>query len=268
MRKYEQNSIKYLLIMALYFHGLGIAAAYGGEALIEIAYPSYQAPEVTFPLFDLILAGPIEETLFFGIPFYASGNPYIVLITGSIWALLHILNTDLFAFSALSYGNFLFAALSLVYSLRTWASGKGWFSIVVHSGWNGSMFALDCGINQGRCEFVGETYLDLGASIGSAILGGVLVLVTYALYRRSRRVSYDSVSILSSGSSATVGYSSISTVQKKPTVLWYAVPILLSIIGGIIMYFALRNKDRKMANKGMLVGVLALIANIAFGVFF
>jgi hypothetical protein len=40
-------------------------------------------------------------------------------------------------------------------------------------------------------------------------------------------------------------------------------PIFIGIIGGLIMYFALRNRDAKMAKKRLLLSILLLIAEIA-----
>jgi hypothetical protein len=41
-----------------------------------------------------------------------------------------------------------------------------------------------------------------------------------------------------------------------PTKAWYLLPIFLGLIGGIIMFAVLRNEDRGMAKKGLLVGIL------------
>lgn len=43
--------------------------------------------------------------------------------------------------------------------------------------------------------------------------------------------------------------------QPKPTKAWYLVPIFFGIFGGIIMYFAVKPTEQKMANDGMLLGV-------------
>jgi hypothetical protein len=41
-------------------------------------------------------------------------------------------------------------------------------------------------------------------------------------------------------------------------------PIFIGIIGGLIMYFALRNRDAKMAKKRLLLSILLLIADCNF----
>lgn len=58
--------------------------------------------------------------------------------------------------------------------------------------------------------------------------------------------------------------------KEKPTRLWYLVPLLLGIIGGIIGYFAVKDEDRKMARELLLVGILTSFVPIIilFLVFF
>ena len=53
--------------------------------------------------------------------------------------------------------------------------------------------------------------------------------------------------------------------SDKPTKAWYLMPILLTWLGGVIMYFAVRDKDQSMANKGL---ILAIVLTVVFGVIF
>jgi hypothetical protein len=264
LSSYRQNSIKYLFVMGLYFHGIALGLGIGGTMLIEELDPSYQTPNLPISLFDGISAGPVEETLFFGIPFYASGNPYVVLVTASVWALFHVLNTDVFSLSGLAYGNFMLAAVSLFYSLRTWASGKGWFSIVFHSGWNGVIFALACGSGDIPCNLIGQTMIDVISAAGTIVFAAIMLIVTYLLYKRKRETRHSYIAMMGN-QRAAVPYYPGALEQKRPSIAWYLVPVFLSIIGGIIMYFALRNRDRKMADRGILVGVLAFIGSSVIG---
>ena len=57
--------------------------------------------------------------------------------------------------------------------------------------------------------------------------------------------------------------SGIEATQKGPSKAWYLFPIFIRIIGGLIMYFALTNRDAKMAKKRLLLSILLLIAEIA-----
>lgn len=266
LSKYRQNSAKYLFVMGLYFHGIALAIGIGGSILIEELYPTYETPNLPISLFEAIAAGPLEETLFFGIPFYASGNPYVVLATASVWAFIHILNTDVLNLGGLAYGNFMFAAVSLIYSLRTWTSGKGWFSIIFHSGWNGIIFALGCGSGEIPCNLIGQAY-DAASAASTIVFAAMMVMVTYYLYRRKNKMKYSEIAILANGRTV-IAYHGGAANQTRPSAAWYLVPILLAIIGGIIMYFALRNRDKKMADRGILVGALAFIANIVIGAAF
>jgi hypothetical protein len=56
--------------------------------------------------------------------------------------------------------------------------------------------------------------------------------------------------------------SGMETTQNGPSKFWYLLPILFGIIGGLIMYLALRGRDAKMAKKGLLLGVLLIVAQI------
>lgn len=93
LTNFGQVSIKHLLVMSLFYLGVGIGLATAGTVLIAYLDPSYEEPVLPISLFDALAAGPGEETLFFGIPLYVSGNQYIVLVLGSLWALGHIFNT-------------------------------------------------------------------------------------------------------------------------------------------------------------------------------
>jgi hypothetical protein len=119
--------------------------------------------------------------LFFGIPFYAFGNTYLVLATGIIWAATHIFNTATYELNALAFGNMLFVLPSLFFSLRTWVSGKGWFAVATHSAWNGIFFAAGCSAGELKCTAIDS---DIGATVTSIALSAILVVATYALYKR------------------------------------------------------------------------------------
>ena len=50
---------------------------------------------------------------------------------------------------------------------------------------------------------------------------------------------------------------------------YYLLPILLGLIGGIIMYFVVKDKNKKMAKNGLMLGLalfaLSLIIGYAMG---
>jgi len=47
--------------------------------------------------------------------------------------------------------------------------------------------------------------------------------------------------------------------KKKPSKLWYLLPIFLNIVGGIIGYFAIKDRDKKMAKYVLIVGFIPTI---------
>ena len=60
----------------------------------------------------------------------------------------------------------------------------------------------------------------------------------------------------------------MSTIGQERSNWWYALPILLSIVGGLIAYFALRDDDSSKAKNCPYVGfaMVALDVAIAIGV--
>jgi hypothetical protein len=53
--------------------------------------------------------------------------------------------------------------------------------------------------------------------------------------------------------------SSESRPQTRPTRAWYLVPFLLSIIGGIIGYFAVKDEDKRMANRLLVLSIVVFV---------
>lgn len=167
--------------MLLFYHGVGIVLLLAGTAVIEYAIPSHEEPTVARSLVEVLAAGPVEETIFFGIPFYIFGNTYSVLVTGAVWAGIHLLNTDVLAIDSLSFGNLLFVIPSLFFSLRTWATGKGWFSVLAHSMWNGIFFGAGCATGEFACTSLDA---DISGTLFWILLSAGLVTATYLLYKK------------------------------------------------------------------------------------
>ena len=171
--------------MLLFYHGIGFILMLVGTSVVEKVFLDYEEPSRPLYLSLVLSAGPIEETIFFGIPFYVFGNHFVVLAGGIIWAMLHILNTNTFETSALAYANWLFVIPSLFFSLRTWISGKGWFAVLTHSIWNGIFFALSCSSGQTSC-IISWSQEDSPGIINSILVSGGLLGLTYLLYRRKQ----------------------------------------------------------------------------------
>ncbi|TLY01446.1 MAG: hypothetical protein E6K92_08480 [Thaumarchaeota archaeon] len=75
----------------------------------------------------------------------------------------------------------LFVLPSLFFSLRTWVSGKGWFSVVTHSAWNGVFFAAGCSTIEFTCTPLDN---DISSTLISVALSAGLIAANYALYKR------------------------------------------------------------------------------------
>jgi len=56
---------------------------------------------------------------------------------------------------------------------------------------------------------------------------------------------------------------SSTIVHKKASYLWYVLPIVFAIIGGVIAYFVLRKSDPKKARNCLLLGIGMVVLGIA-----
>lgn len=189
MSKYRRNSVYYLTIMVLFYHLIGFTIMMIGSIIVNIVVNDYTEPTIPLTGVSVLFAGPLEETLFFGIPFYLTGNNLVTIAGGVVWASLHILNTQTVQVNTLAYLTWLFVTPSIFASVRTWISGKGWFAILSHSVWNVIFFAAGCTNGEFPCRIINdEDYLIDIAYISTS---AVFILLTYLLYvrRQNRMVS-------------------------------------------------------------------------------
>jgi len=175
--------------MAVFYHAIALMFMYLVMTTFFVYDPSHEMPFYPLTLVDLVSAGPIEETLLFGIPYYVTGNQYVMLGTGIFWTLTHLggFDEDLnFSEELITWESFAFIIPTLFFSYRTWLSGKGWLSILIHSVWNAGVFGLDCVEGYGDCTIYDSSSGGLEYSwiliIGSVILVGI----TYWLYTRRK----------------------------------------------------------------------------------
>ena len=180
--KYRRNSLYYLTIMVLFYHLIGFVIMVIGSVVVDLVVNNYNEPTIPLTVTSVIFAGPFEETIFFGIPFYLTGNNLVTFAGGVIWASLHILNTPSVQVSSLAYLTWLFVTPSIFASLRTWISGKGWFAIIAHSIWNLIFFAAGCTNGEFPCRIVNEK--DFLIDIAYVSTSVVFILLTYFLYLR------------------------------------------------------------------------------------
>ena len=59
-----------------------------------------------------------------------------------------------------------------------------------------------------------------------------------------------------------------SPVGEKPSGWWYLLPIFLSIIGGVIGYFLLKDRDRKFAERLLIIGIIVFVVLIILQIIF
>lgn len=177
--------------MALFYHILGIMVSSTIVGTFYVFDPNYEIPFIPYILSDFILAGPIEESIFFGLPYYVTGSHYVTFGTGTIWAIFHIFvfdeeSEDLDLID-LNYANFAFVIPTLFFSYRTWISGKGWISILVHSAWNGMAYGFDCTFDEVSCTVFGYSPDDVLFSISSISISIILLILTFWAYRRRQK---------------------------------------------------------------------------------
>ena len=175
--------------MILFYHLIGFAIMVIGSIVVNMVVNDYSEPTIPLTVVSVIFAGPFEETLFFGIPFYLTGNSLVTLAGGVVWASLHILNTQTVQVNTLAYLTWLFVTPSIFASVRTWISGKGWFAIVSHSIWNVIFFTAGCTNGEFPCRIINEK--DYLIDIAYVSTSAVFILLTYLLYLRhqNKRVS-------------------------------------------------------------------------------
>lgn len=168
--------------MVLFYHLIGFVIMVIGSIVVDLVVNDYSEPTIPLTVISVIFAGPFEETLFFGIPFYLTGNNLVTLAGGVVWALLHILNTPAVQVSSLAYLTWLFVTPSIFASLRTWITGRGWFAIVSHSIWNLIFFVAGCTNGEFPCRIINEK--DYLIDIAYVSTSAVFILLTYFLFLR------------------------------------------------------------------------------------
>ena len=183
LSRYHKTTIPYLVKMAFFYYAIGVILQIIGNQIVQYAISGYMGPSLPYSISIGLTSGPVEETLFFGLPYYLSGNPYLVLATGTAWSIGHIFNTEVLQITHLAFGNFLFTVPHIFFSLRTWKSGKGWFAIVFHSAWNVTFLVSHCIINGNFCILIGDGWYFL-ADVISIIAAILLIVATYKLYKR------------------------------------------------------------------------------------
>jgi len=182
LRPFQKTSITYLLKMGLFYSILGLLMMYAGSFLASSLISDYEIPQ--FPVSVLLAAssGLLEESVFFGIPYYITGHPMILLGTGIIWSISHLFNSGMFSIETLSYSGFLFTVPHIFFSIRTWISKKGWFAIVFHSGWNVSMLSIYCILGLRQCSIINDMF-----DVSNFLMAASAGVIVYLAYQNKKR---------------------------------------------------------------------------------
>lgn len=179
--------IEHLLIMGLFYYFLGLLLSY---AVAEVNDNLFGYDERYSPrsLVFVLEASPFEESLFFGIPFYATGNQFVHLGTGILWTFMHLNNTEagIVSLTSLAYANFAFTIMPFFFAFRTWKSGKGWFSILFHAVWDLSIYYfLILARKTPILVFSHDSYAYIEFLL--ILIIPILLGITYGLYKRRQK---------------------------------------------------------------------------------
>jgi len=182
LNPFQKTSVFYLLKMGLFYHGLGMILMYTGSFFATNTIQDYEIPQFPVSIALAISSGLLEESIFFGMPYYLTGNPLILLGSGIVWSASHLFSSGLFSVESLAYGGFLLTVPHMFFSIRTWISKKGWFAIVFHSVWNFAFLILYCVLGLRQCSILNGMYDAL--NIIMAISAGVIVYLAYQNNKR------------------------------------------------------------------------------------
>ena len=177
LKPFQKNNSFYLLKMGLFYHGLSLILMYFGSFLATNTIYGYEIPHFPVSISLALSAGLLEESVFFGIPYYFSGNSYVLLGFGVIWSIAHLFGSGVFSIETLAYGGFLLTIPHIFFSIRTWISKKGWFAILFHSVWNLLFLLLYCMWGLRHCTVFTDSFDILNVIM--AISSGIIVYLAY-----------------------------------------------------------------------------------------
>jgi hypothetical protein len=182
LKPFQKNTISYLLKMGLFYHGLGLILMYAGSYFATRLISDYTIPQIPVSISLALSSGVLEESVFFGIPFYLSGHPLVLLGSGIVWSVSHLFNSSMLSMNNLAYGVFLLTIPNLFFSIRVWSSKKGWFAIIFHSMWNFTVLISYCTIGLRQCNIINDTY-----DVLNGIMAISAIMIVYIAYQSTRK---------------------------------------------------------------------------------
>ena len=180
---FRKTSSLYLFKMALFYSALSLVLMQIGSHFAANLISDYHIPQFPVSILLAMSSGLLEESVFFGIPYYISGNSMVLLGTGIIWSVSHLFNSGTLSIETVSYGGFLFSIPHIFFSIRTWISKKGWFAIAFHSGWNVSILSLYCALGLRQCSIINDVF-DI-SNFMMAVSSGIIVYLAYQNKKRN-----------------------------------------------------------------------------------
>ncbi|WP_297593270.1 CAAX protease [Nitrosopumilus sp.] len=177
LKPFQKTNVFYLFKMGLFYHGLSLILMYLGSFFATSVISDYEIPSFPVSISLALSSGLLEESVFFGIPYYLTGNPLILLGTGVVWSVTHLFSSGVFSFETLAYGGFLLTIPHIFFSVRTWISKKGWFAILFHSIWNFSFLMFYCMLGLRQCSVINDVNDVL--NIIMAISIGIILYLAY-----------------------------------------------------------------------------------------
>lgn len=182
LNPFQKTDIFYLLKMGLFYHGLGLILMYVGSFFATSTISGYEIPQFPVSVSLALSSGLLEESVFFGIPYYLTGNPLILLGSGIVWSILHLFSSGVFSVETLAYGGFFFTIPHIFFSIRVWISKKGWFAIVFHSAWNFVFLSLYCMWGLRQCSIINNT-----SDVLNVILAASAGMIVYLAYQNKEK---------------------------------------------------------------------------------
>lgn len=251
---YHNTSFTHIALMFIFYSVIGVMAATIVWS-VQLYGFGYEEPTPDVSLLSVIIAGPFEETLFFGLPYAISGNTYVVLVTGAIWSATHMLNTEqLFLEGLISLSTFIFTIPHIFFSLRTWKSGKGWYAVILHSTWNAIVTSILFSMNEIPSKLIDFSSIGLFSEITNIVIACILIAITYPLYKL--RMKKEAQKKLVVGPH--------ENVKRKRSWLWIILPVFTGIFGGLISFFAIRKDDVKKARICLYLGIIITVAPFVY----